>query len=141
MTATSREPVILGAADGLVIVLGLVVGLVIARQPASAVWHAALSGGVAELVGMTAGVWLSDGQARFPRALACGAAALAACVLPALPYAVAAGALALAATAGLVLVAGGVIAWLRPQHGAAALAQTFGTLLAAAILTAGTALL
>lgn len=141
MSAASREPVILGAADGLVIMLGLVVGLAVAHQGASAIWHAALAGGVAELVGMTAGMWLSDGQARFPRAVACGTASLAACVLPAIPYALAAGAPALAVTVGLVLATGGVIAWLRPQRGPLALAQTFGTLFTAAVLTAATALL
>lgn len=139
MNAQRREPVILGAADGLVIVLGLVVGLAVARQPGSAVWHSALAAGAAELVGMSAGVWLSTGERA--QAAACGIASLAACVLPALPYALAGGVRALAATLALVLAVGALIAWLRPQRGAAAVAQTFGVLGAAAVLTAGTALL
>lgn len=141
MTAAPREPVILGAADGLVIVLGLVVGLAVARQPASAVWHSALGAGVAELVGMTAGVWLADNESGFAAAAACGTAALAACVAPAVPYRLGSGAAALGATLALVTGVGAVVAWLRPQHGTVAVAQTFGVLVAAAVLTGGTALL
>lgn len=141
MSAESREPVILGAADGLVIMLGLVAGMAVAHQAASAIWHAALAGGVAELVGMTAGMWLSDGEARFPRALACGVASLVACVLPAVPYALSSGAWALTATGALITLSGVVVAWLRPAHNAAAFAQTFGVLVVAAILTGGTGLL
>lgn len=135
------EPVILGAADGLVIALGLLVGLVVSGHAGAAVWHSAVAAGSAELVGMSAAVLLSDGAARLRRALACGAASLAACVVPAVPYAVGGGVGALVAALALVLAVGAVVAWLRPQHGLLAVAQTFGVLLAAAVLTGGTALL
>ncbi len=136
-----HEPVILGAADGLVIVLGLVVGLIVARQSDSAVWHAALSAGVAELVGMTQALWLSDERSRFPRALACGCASLVACALPAVPFLLVPGRWALPVAVGLALAVAGVIAWLRPQHGWAAVAQTYGGLLVAAVATGLVALL
>jgi VIT1/CCC1 family predicted Fe2+/Mn2+ transporter len=141
VSAESREPVILGAADGLVIVLGLMVGLAVAAQPPAAVWHSGLSAGVAELVGMTAALWLSDGDARFARALGCGVASLAACVVPALPYLLAAPGAALPLALVLVAAVAGVIAWLRPQHGWSALAQTYGVLLVAALVTGGVGLL
>lgn len=128
-----REPIILGAADGAVIVLGLLLSLAVAGH-GDAVWRAALGGGLAELVGMTAGVWLSDGRSGFAAALGCGVAACAACIAPALPYLVTSGTPALAASLALVAAAGVLIAWLRPEKGLLAAVQTFGVLVAAAAL-------
>ena len=51
-----KAPVTFGAADGVTISLGLVVSLT--GQP-RALFYAALGAGLAELVGMTAGQWLS----------------------------------------------------------------------------------
>lgn len=124
-----RAPVILGAADGVTIALGLVVSL--AGHPA-AMWHAALGAGLAELVGMAAGVWLSDRRGGLLPALACGVAALAACVLPAAPYLLLRGTTALGAGLAVTVAAGAVVAWLRPERGFAAAAQTYGVLAAAA---------
>jgi VIT1/CCC1 family predicted Fe2+/Mn2+ transporter len=124
-----RAPIILGAADGVVIVLGLVLSL--AGQP-HAVFHAAAGGGLAELVGMTAGMWLSDGRSPFRLSASCGVAALAACVVPALPYSVLSGAVALVASLLLVGLVAAVVAWLRPERGFLAVAETYGTLLVAA---------
>jgi VIT family len=128
------RPAILGGADGLVIVLGLVTGLAVSRQSPGAVWHAAVAGGLAELVGMTAGMWLSEGEAGFKVALTCGLAAMGACVVPAVPYAVAGGFAALLASVVLVAVTAAAISWLRPERGFLAVAQTYGILVAAAVL-------
>jgi VIT1/CCC1 family predicted Fe2+/Mn2+ transporter len=139
VSASRREPVILGAADGLVIALGLAVGLIAAKQPGASVWHGGLADGEAELVGMAAAVWLSGGSRR--SAVACGLASLAGCVLPVAPYLFTGGSVALGLMLGLVFAVGCVIVWLRPQRGLTAVAQTFGVLVAAAVLTGGTALL
>lgn len=123
-----RAPIILGAADGVVIVLGLVVSML--GHPE--VFRAAAGAGLAELVGMTAGMWLSDGRSGFLPALGCGVAACAGCIAPAVPYLLASGAPALVAALALIAVAGAGIAWLRPEKGALAVLQTFGVLVVAA---------
>lgn len=141
MNRSLIRPVVLGGADGAVIVMGLIVGLAVSRQSPSAVWHAALAGGLAELVGMTAGMWLSEGDSGFTVALACGAAAFLACTAPAIPYAVTGGTGALCVSLGLVLTAAGVIHRLRPERGLLAVLSTFGVLAAAAVLTGAVALI
>lgn len=141
-----RAPVILGAADGVTIVLGLLVSLT--AHP-SAVFRAALGAGLAELVGMTAGVWLSAGQdgtghgggwRGFWAALSCGGAALVACAAPAVPYLVAHGPVALGASVALTAAVAGIVAWLRPEKGILAVAQTYGVLAVAAGLCYGASL-
>ena len=132
---------VFGGADGLTVVIGLIAGLVVSRQSAGAVWHAALAGGLAEFVGMAAGQYLSDEDAGLRVALTCGAAALAACTLPAVPYAVSGGFPALLTALMLVGVAATAISWLRPEKGVLAAVQTFGILVAAALLCAAVALI
>lgn len=46
MDRADRAPIALGAAGGLVIMLGLAAGMVVARQAAEAVWRAALTAAV-----------------------------------------------------------------------------------------------
>ena len=145
MTSPARSPLlrpaVLGGADGLTIVLGLIVGLAVSRQPPGAVWHAAVAGGLAELVGMTAGVWLSEGDSGFGVAAACGVAALGACVAPAVPYAFGGGRVALLVALVLVAAAAAAVSWLRPERGVLAAAQTYGVLAVAAVLTGAVALI
>lgn len=124
-----RAPVIMGGSDGLTIALGLIVSL--SGQP-HALIRAAVAAGVAELTGMTAGQWLSDSMSGFAPALANGAGALLACVLPAVPYVILRGSAALVTSLWLVLVVGAAIALLRPERGFLAVAQTFGVLVVAA---------
>lgn len=126
-----RGPIIFGSADGLTIILGLVVALT--GQP-HAIVKASLGAGLAELVGMTAGAWLSDSDNGFWLALANGIAAFAACWIPAIPYIAGTGQAALSASLGLVAAIAAVIAWLRPERGLLAVAQTYGVLLVAAVL-------
>jgi len=134
--AALKREACFGSADGVTIALGLIVSL--AGHP-GAMWHAAVGAGVAELVGMTAGKWLSDSDAGFWVALANGGAALAACLLPAVPSLLVHGRTALAAEIALVAVIAAVIAWLRPERGVLAVAQTYGVLVVAAglVLAAG----
>jgi len=127
---TLKRESVFGGSDGVVLALGLIVAL--AGKP-WAMWHAALGAGLAELVGMTAGRWLSDSDDGFAVALANGLAACLACWVPALPAAFAGHGPA-ALTAELTLVAGiaAVISWLRPEKGVLAVAETYGVLAVAA---------
>lgn len=134
MDSARRISIVLGAADGVIIVLGIVAGMAVAAQGAGAVWHAALSAGLAELVGMTAATRLSG--TCLPAAAACGAAAAAAAVVPAVPFLATRGAAAVALSLGLVVLVAGAIAWLRPERGRAAFAATFGWLLLGAAVAA-----
>lgn len=127
---------VFGAADGVTIVLGLLVSLT--GQP-HALFRAALGAATAELVGMTAGAWLSDEQAGFAPALANGGAAFAACLAPAIPYLAATGWPAMAASLVLVGAVASLISLLRPERGVLAFVTTFGILLAAAGLCAAAA--
>jgi hypothetical protein len=126
--AIERQAVF-GSADGVVLAIGLIVGL--SGEP-HAVLKAALSAGLAEFVGMSAGCWLSDSGSGLMPALANGGAALGACVIPAIPYAFASGSAALISSLVLVTIVAGVIAHLRPEKGVLAWAQTFGVLILAA---------
>ncbi len=127
---------VFGAADGVTVVLGLLLAL---TGSPSAVVKAAVGAGVAEFVGMSAGAWLS-GEGRWP-ALANGGAALAACLLPAVPYLAFTGTVALTLSVVLVAAVAAAVAWMRPQRSWLAVAQTFGVLAAAAVLVYATSLL
>jgi hypothetical protein len=124
-----RAPVTFGLSDGVVIALGLLVSL--EGQPHALV-RAAAGAGLAELVGMSAGQWLSDEPAGPLPAVANGGAALAACVVPAVPYLAGGGPLQLAASLVLVCSVAGVISVLRPERGLLAVVQTYGVLAVAA---------
>lgn len=126
-----RAPVTFGSADGVTIVLGLLVSL--AGQP-HAMFRAALGAALAELVGMSAGAWLSDEKAGTALALANGTAAFTACVLPAVPYLLGSGWPVTAASFALVAAVACGISLLRPEKGALAFVTTFGILAGAAAL-------
>lgn len=128
-----KRQAVFGMSDGVAIILGLLVTL--AGQP-HALFRAALGAGLAELVGMTAGQWLSDGESGFWAAFTNGSAAFAACFIPALPALAGDGIGVGAAAIGLVAVVAAVISWLRPEKGVLAVVQTYGILLAAAGLCA-----
>jgi hypothetical protein len=136
-----RSPAILGSADGLGIVMGLIAGLVVSRQSATALWHAALCGGLAELVSMAAAQRQADSQGGWPGAVICGVASALGCILPAIPYAVASGTAALIPALVLVGVVCAAVAWLRPERGWRAVAQTFGLTILAGVLCAAVALI
>src|ERR1700735_4058276 len=101
MRTDQRVAVILGAADGLTLAVSELIGLHAKHQ--GAIFASGLSAGLAELVGMTAALWLSsESRSNFLTALGCGIATLLACVLPCVPYAISRGTAALipAAVAG-----------------------------------------
>lgn len=126
-----RAPVIYGGADGLTCAMGIVAGLSITRQPAAAIWAAALSAGIAEFPGMASGQYQSapgDGKAA---ALVTGAASTAGAVAPAVPFLLASGALAVIASVAVACAMCAGIAMLRPEAGPRAWAQSFGITAAA----------
>lgn len=120
---TSRAAAILGAADGLTIVVALIFG----RSPA--VFHAALDAGIGEFVGMAAALYLSSAKSRIFPAFLCGLTTLAACVLPALPFLMT-GPHWLAVVIASVISAGlgGLICVLRQETGWLAVTETYGVL-------------
>lgn len=122
-TTPTRAAAILGAADGLTIVVALIFG----RSPA--VFHAALDAGIGEFVGMAAALYLSEQRGHFGAALLCGLTTLLACVIPAIPFAAGATGWApvLAASVFAFLI-GEFICWLRPEKGWLAIAETYGVL-------------
>lgn len=137
----TRRLLVFGAVDGLVMILGIILGLVVSRQNPNAIWHAGLAGGAGELVGMTSGQHLSDPEAGWRVAIACGAAGATACVLPAVPYSLLAGRTALLLAIGISVLVAAVIVWLRPERGWVAITRTYGILLAAGLLAGLTGLI
>jgi len=129
------EAAVFGAVDGLVVVLGLIAGMLVAGYGHGAVWHAALSGGLAELAGMTAGKRKSDGSP-WPVAATCGLAAFAGAVLPALPYVAWGGGGAVAVSLILTVAIAAAATLLRTRERVIpALAETCALLAGAAVLT------
>lgn len=134
---TSRKgAVVFGAADGLVLVLGIILGLAVARQPALSVWHAALGGGLAEVGGMALGQYWSDPERDKTAALANGAACAACTLAAGSPFAAMSLGPATAVAAGIISCLALVVTWLREEKGLTALAKTFGMLLVASALAA-----
>jgi VIT1/CCC1 family predicted Fe2+/Mn2+ transporter len=135
-----RLAVVLGICDGLTIVLGLLIGL---HAQSGAIFHAALSAGIAELVGVGAALWLASVRSlgNFLASAACGIATLLACVLPALPYIFSRGPTALGVSLGLCVMIAGGVTWLRSEKGWLAAGETFGVLFLAALLCYGSSLL
>jgi VIT1/CCC1 family predicted Fe2+/Mn2+ transporter len=134
LTSEQRIGAILGAADGLTIVVALLFGMT------PAIFHAAVSAGIGEFVGMGAALWLTN-KRQILAALLCGLATLLACVVPAIPFALSGGALALSISLCLAVSTGAIVCWLRPEKGLMAVAETYGVLAAAALLCYGSSFL
>lgn len=131
--ADLKRVAVFGSVDGLGLYLGIVAGLIIAHQPPSAVWVAAVSAGCAELISMANAQRLSDRKSGVTAALVVGAASFAGCVTPAVPYAAWRGPWALGASLALAAIVGGVISWLRPERGILAAVETYALLTATAV--------
>jgi hypothetical protein len=133
MNTATRQAVILGAADGLTIVLGLLMGL---RHHQSAIFDAAQSAGLAELVGMAAALWLSSSRSfkNFLAAMACGVTTALACVIPAVPYLYSTGWTALGSSLALLAGLAAIVCWVRTEKGWLAVLETYGVLSAAGVL-------
>jgi VIT1/CCC1 family predicted Fe2+/Mn2+ transporter len=131
----NRVAAILGAADGLTIVVALVFG----RNPA--VFHAALDAGIGEFVGMGAALYLSDVRKRIIPAFLCGACTLLGCVIPALPYIFNHGDIARISSGIIAVGLGAIVCKLRPEKGWLAIAETYGVLLVSGLLCFAVSLL
>lgn len=141
LTGQQSRLAVFGAVDGLVMVMGIITGLLIAHQGHPAAWHAALGGAAGELVGMTAGQHTSDPASGWRVAVLCGSAGGAACLAPAIPFIVLPGTAAVLAGVAVAVAVGGVICWLRPEHGWRAAALTYGVLIAAGLVSGLTGLI
>jgi hypothetical protein len=137
-----RRLMVFGSIDGLTMFLGLALGLIVSAQSNGAAWHAALGGGAGELVGMTAGQYLSEPGKGLRVALACGAAGCLACLAPGVPFATTPRhAPALIAALAIAAVVAAVISMLRPERGPVAVLRTFGVLAGAGVLAGLTGLI
>lgn len=127
-----RKQAVFGAADGVAAVIGLVA---LVGTP-HALFKAALGVALAELVGMTAGAWLSadEEDAGFLHALANGASAFTCVIAPAVPFLFLHGWPAVAAALAVITAIGAVITLLRSERGWPAVAKTYGVLATAAVV-------
>jgi VIT1/CCC1 family predicted Fe2+/Mn2+ transporter len=131
------RPAVFGLSDGMMSLLGVVLFL-LGHQ--SLIFPAALSGGISSALSMAGGEWLSDSDSGLGASCVMGAATGVGAVLPALPYALATGPVALCCSVVICLGIGVAVALMRPnRRPARALAET-GAVLAvifAAVLVCG----
>lgn len=131
------RPAIFGLADGTMSLLGVVLYL-LGHQ--AIIFPAALSGGISSALSMAGGEWLSDSENGFAASLVMGGATGLGAVLPALPFAFASGAAAVAGSVVICVCIGVAVAFLRPHKSVPlALLETFGVLAAifAVVLACG----
>lgn len=134
---TLAAPAVLGLADGMMSLLGVVLYLM-GHQ--GLIFPAALSGGISSALSMAGGEWLSESENGPGASLVMGAATGTGAVLPALPYAFSAGPAAVAQSVIICVLIGVVVATLRPNRRLGlALLETFGVLAAifAVVLACG----
>lgn len=141
LTGQQARLAVFGAVDGLVMVMGIITALLIARQGHPAAWHAALGGAAGELVGMTAGQHTSDPASGWRVAALCGTAGGIACLAPAIPFIVLPGAAAVWTGIAVATAVAAVICALRPERGWRAVLLTYGVLAAAGLVSGLTGLI
>jgi hypothetical protein len=123
------RPAVFGGFDGCASLLGVIVYLV-ASHP-SLIFPAALSGAIGSAISMGGGEWLSDSENGFAASCVMAGATFAGALLPAIPFALWRGPLAITESAVICAAIGFIVACLRPNRGLGmALAETFGILLA-----------
>jgi VIT1/CCC1 family predicted Fe2+/Mn2+ transporter len=123
------RPAIMGGFDGCASLLGVIVYLV-ASHP-SLIFPAALSGAIGSAISMGGGEWLSDSESGFAASCVMAGATFTGALLPAVPFALWRGPLAIAESAVICAATGFTVACLRPNRGLGmALTETFGILLA-----------
>lgn len=132
---------VFGMTDGAVLVLGLFLGEIVSGQTGSALWHAALGGGLAELGGMSLGQYWSTPEAGKLAAFLNGAGCAAATIIAGAPFAFLSRIMATIVSALVIFVIGVVICWLREETGKEAIARTFGLLALAGALSGASGLL
>lgn len=107
------------------------------------IFPAALCGGISSALSMAGGEWLSDSENGLGASCVMGAATGLGAILPALPYALGTGPLAVAESVIICVCIGVCVAAMRPLRGfGMALVETFGILLVifAVVLVIGLAL-
>jgi VIT1/CCC1 family predicted Fe2+/Mn2+ transporter len=139
--ADTARLAVFGSIDGLTMFYGITAGLIVAHQGAAAAWHGALGGAAGELIGMSVGQYESDRQAGKKVAVVCGLAGALACLLPAVPYALVSGWVALIPALLISLLVGAVVCWLRPERGLRAVTRTYLVLIGAGLLSGLTGLI
>lgn len=121
------RPAVMGLADGLMSMLGVV--LYLTGHP-RLIFPAALSGGISSALSMAGSEWLSDSDNGFGASCIMGAATGMGAIFPAVPYALTTGAPAIAASVVICVAIGVLVAFLRPNRGRdLALTETFGVLI------------
>jgi len=121
------RPAIMGGFDGCASLLGVIVYLV-ATHPAL-IFPAALSGAAGSAISMGGGEWLSDSDSGFSASSVMAAATFLGALLPAIPFALQSGPLAIAESVVICCGIGFTVACLRPNRGLGlAAAETFAIL-------------
>lgn len=129
-SSDAREA-IFGSFDGMTSTLGVVAGLLVTHANAQHIVAAAIGIAVAATVGMGAGQYLSDGQRNLRKAIVMAVATLVGSVLPATPFAFGKSTACVVASAGITLVAAGVIGHYRGY------VVTYSILMVVSVLTIG----
>jgi VIT1/CCC1 family predicted Fe2+/Mn2+ transporter len=123
------RPAVFGAFDGTASLLGVVIYLLVTHP--ALIFPAALSGAISSAVSMGAGEWLSDSEHGFAASSVMAAATFTGALLPALPFALSTGPMAMAESGVICAGIAFIVACLRPNRGLGmALVETFGILLA-----------
>lgn len=134
MRQSLARPAVFGGFDGCASLLGVIVYLV-ASHP-SLIFPAALSGAIGSAISMGGGEWLSDSENGFAASCVMAGATFTGALLPAIPFALWTGPLAMAGSGVVCCAIGFVVACLRPNRGLGlAVAETFAILGAVAGVT------
>jgi hypothetical protein len=132
------RPAILGGFDGTASLLGVIIYLLVTHPVL--IFPTALSGAVSSAVSMGAGEWLSDSGSGFAASAVMAGATFTGALLPALPFAFASGAAAVAESGVICGLLAVIVAALRPRRGLGmALTETLGLLavIAGVVLACG----
>lgn len=130
-----RGALVFGMVDGLTLILGLLLGNIIAHESSSAIWHSAMGGGLAELGGMSLGQYWSDPNKDKLAALLNGGGCCLVILLTGAPFAIGSGLLPTITSLTLVAIMGLGICILREEAGTVAFLHTFGLLFLAGAMS------
>jgi VIT1/CCC1 family predicted Fe2+/Mn2+ transporter len=118
---------VFGSFDGMTVIIGILFSV---TGSSALIFTAALGVGVAEGIGMAAGEWLSDSDNGFGAASIMGLATIAGALLPAIPFLITSGALALGISFGIIALVGlGIVILRHKERGwLKAVWETYGVL-------------
>ncbi len=124
--ASLARPAVMGLADGMMSLLGVVLYLTGHQH---LIFPAALSGGISSALSMAGSEWLSDSDNGLCASAVMGAATGLGAIAPAVPYAFTIGRVAVAESIVICVLIGVIVSALRPMRSLPmALAETFGVL-------------